>query len=269
MAMSGTQWAVFAISTVLLLVGLRFEWLQVARQTIDWELTYSRPFLGSREGVGNIVRVLIDGNEPPEPHVVAVKIGNFGKRAVRLEDFESSIRLRLDNCWIIRAYITQPQPVDVSPRIEIDPERQEYVAVEPLLLNPGDSFEIQAFTNGGPDRVRLEGRVANVSTFRDRAEVRRRRAKRLNYLIPVGWILFVLWIWSLGVFANFSFQDWLPWTIGTAMGAWAVFYNSRHMYTRDRRSPGVFLWPGISALALANALAEPTRPPGSDCLDVA
>jgi hypothetical protein len=174
-------------------LGLLAAWLaylQIAKPTLDWERTYSRPILGKRELVGGAVKVLVGTSEPPEPYVFAVRIGNHGHKPIKPEDFGGPLVLSFHGAYVLSAHLTETNPTALAPVLK-NWNDDDQVAVEPLLLNQGDWFEVQAFTNGVVENFGLEGRIANVSRFRDRAKLRSRYRRQILFVVLPVWAGFV------------------------------------------------------------------------------
>lgn len=114
------------------------------------------------------------------------------------EDFAAPLCLRFRNAYLLDAFITEQMPNDLVPSIDIeDIDYEPQAFIEPLLLNHGDWFEVQAFTNGAPDEFFVEGRIAGVPKFRDRARVRAHRFRIARYLVPIVAFALIVWISSL------------------------------------------------------------------------
>jgi hypothetical protein len=124
-----------------------------------------------KEGPGNL-SVLCDGKKLDRPRLVIIRIANSGRMEVRPGDFDSDSPLTLSTSsqtMVATASVLRTKPNDLSVALQKEPH---WVAVRPLLLNRGESVDIQLVLDG-KDAIDVTGRIAGGS-IRDRAASRRR-----------------------------------------------------------------------------------------------
>lgn len=201
------------ISTVLVVGGLWLGFLQIAKPSLDYEITYSRPVLGERERLGGSLSVLVDGNEPPDPWVFAVRFTNLGWRPIKSEDFESPLRLQFGDAYLMNLFLARSHPEHLKAELETEDVEEQVVLVQPLLLNRGDWLELQAITNGEVSAFSVQGRVANVSRFRDAMAVRGQRVGTVAILASVSLVLVTIWTLELLKALEIVFDTAVVWPL--------------------------------------------------------
>jgi hypothetical protein len=94
-----------------------------------------------REEAHDLVEILYEGRPVSDVHLVTVGIANVGNVPIRREDFEGDLVIELPGApTLLDAKLTGAIPRDLTPAVSIAIDR---VTIAPLLLNPGDIFELQ------------------------------------------------------------------------------------------------------------------------------
>lgn len=108
------------------------------------------------------------------PHVVTVRIANTGKVEIRSEDFAGPLEINLPETTRVITAGVIGSAERVNP--EVAQQREDQVVLFPLLINPGEWFDLQLLTDGsGAGKTMVEGRIAGarLTDLKDRS---RRRA---------------------------------------------------------------------------------------------
>jgi hypothetical protein len=86
-----------------------------------------------------------------------------GNVEIKPEDFEHPFSVELGpSAQVLSTEVAQVSPPDLAPKLNIT---EGHLIIEPLLLNPGDAFDITALVSDMQDDDHLHGRVAGVSSF--------------------------------------------------------------------------------------------------------
>ncbi len=209
-------WFTAVIVFLTLIVTFALWLIASARPSLDFETTYLSHALGARGAAGGVLQVTWNMGEPPDPHVLALRIGNYGRRPIRADQFSQPLRIEFADAWLLDVIHTGSSTESLTPMVlrqEDENTGHTWVEIEPLLLNGGDWFEVQAFVNGPPAPFSLHGRVEGVRRFRDRGAVRLRRRRVLSVVVPTVWALVFVLVWAISAIAG----DPLSWS---SLGAW-------------------------------------------------
>lgn len=107
------------------------------------------------------LELIHDGEPVRDPWLVIARIVNVGDRAIKAEDYETPLRLKLvGSLGVASVNQTGQRPADLTPPLERDGDS---VHVLPTLFNPGDMIELQVLTTGQPTKVELGGRLTEVT----------------------------------------------------------------------------------------------------------
>jgi hypothetical protein len=161
----GSNWQ-FVVGTMLGVAGILVGvWFAKSPSTLDYRVLLIAPLL-SRHASKVPITVSHEGNELEEPYIVQLRVTNTGKRAVRADDYEEPITVRLKGPDLVAPFVAgsnvenlvPPNPQDVSF------EKNEVAfAYRPALMNARDWFEIQMLCDGRPEGVRVTARYADQS----------------------------------------------------------------------------------------------------------
>lgn len=100
-------------------------------------------------------KVTFDGKEVEGPHWGVIRVVNAGGAPIVRGDYETPVTIELP-CTIIQAHTYEEKPADLAPAITATGKT---IQLEPMLLNPGDSFKIGLVTDGAPASPVWKGRV--------------------------------------------------------------------------------------------------------------
>jgi hypothetical protein len=147
------------LATVAICVTVALFLLGRRRKRLSYLLSETR-VLGIHEGVNpSRVQILFDGEPVTEVHLVTITVNNFGNEPVRVDDFERSLRFSWSEpAKILSAEVTEVNPETLQPTIKTGASE---IAVDPLLLNPGDWFRIRTLINQD-GKLSVDARVAGV-----------------------------------------------------------------------------------------------------------
>jgi hypothetical protein len=102
----------------------------------------------------------IDDVKIDSPYLTVLEMHNDGSRPVPASEFEGPIQiLAAPPTKIVRARLVKSTPKDLPLRLKIEGEQ---ISIQPLLLNPGDTFEIAVLTSGPAPTFRPMARIAGI-----------------------------------------------------------------------------------------------------------
>ncbi|MGA9810145.1 MAG: hypothetical protein WBQ56_20855 [Candidatus Sulfotelmatobacter sp.] len=154
--------AVVAISTTVLLflIGRR-------RKGLSYMLSDTR-VLGVHEAVNpSRVQILFDGKPVTDVHLVTIRVNNSGNEPIRADDFERALRFNwAEPTRILMAEVIELSPESLQPTINSSGNE---IIVDPLLMNPGDSFRVKTLINQ-VSKLSVDARIVGVKRIRKTIE---------------------------------------------------------------------------------------------------
>lgn len=92
--------------------------------------------------------------------VIEIRVTNDGNSPVKKDDFSKSLRFVFDGEIISESTVLESSPSQLEPRAIV--EKENVSELEPLLMNPGDSFLIRYNVSNSKGGVAVQGRVVGV-----------------------------------------------------------------------------------------------------------
>lgn len=186
------------VGTIALVVTVVIFFRSTNRKSLSVEKISNTLLLAVDMAKAQRLQILFDGHQVSEPRLVILRFVNDGNAPVESRDFEMPIAVSFDkSCVVLEANVIDRVPDSIKPVIEV--VDQSKLAVFPLLLNPDDSFTIQALVAGSRRiEIKVDSRISGVKEITDLHQSHaRRRAQRLLvsslFLIPIviGMILLI------------------------------------------------------------------------------
>lgn len=127
---------------------------QRSRKELAYEILSVTPILSNKPIIDGSLEISFNGKILENAKLVIVKVFNSGNSPIRSQDFEKNLNLMIDNASVslIAAEVSETQPENLDVNIswinhsEEDVEKS-FLSVNPLLLNPKDSFELKLLVN--------------------------------------------------------------------------------------------------------------------------
>jgi hypothetical protein len=153
------------------------------RKAIAYELTSSR-VVSVRQEAEDRIQVLLDGVAAHDVRLVDLRIVCTGNTPITAGDFERPFSVDLgSSARVLTPEVVRTEPERLSPVFEVQVGR---LVIEPLLLNPGDSFAAVALVSEMAEKIELDGRIAGVSQFSNLAGVGAARQRRVEQLYTIA-----------------------------------------------------------------------------------
>ena len=163
----------------------------------------------------------------PDLTVHWITLRNSGNVPIRPTDFEREIEIDFGpESKVHGADIEHTWPENLAPELITGVSN---VAIEPLLLNPGDDIALRMYVSGGEGAPNVDARIAGVSTI-EHVKLDRERRQTPPKPLLLAWGLVTAFLWSFYAFAaTLSARDvsgWLvkrlfslsPYLVGFLMG---------------------------------------------------
>lgn len=177
--MAGPIIAILAVlTTILLFLANR------RRKRLSYLLMDTR-VLGVHEVVDtNRIQILFDGVPVTEVHLLIITVSNWGNEAIRLEDFERPLRFSWhEPARILTAEITEVRPESLRPTFRFAVTNE--LVVDPLLLNPGDSFQMKVLMNQS-SKLSVDARIVGVQQITKAVSSVKTQSMTLKMLVGMG-----------------------------------------------------------------------------------
>jgi hypothetical protein len=105
------------------------------------------------------VQILFDGAPVTEVRLVIITVNNWGNEPIRVDDFERPLRFSWSEpAKILAAEVIEVNPESLQPTIKTGASE---IVMDPLLLNPGDQFQIKTLINQ-VSKLLVDARVVGV-----------------------------------------------------------------------------------------------------------
>jgi hypothetical protein len=153
------------------------------RKNLSYMLSDTR-VLGVHEAVNpSRVEILFDGAPVADVRLVMITVNNSGNEPIKVDDFERPLRFGWEEpARILTAEVVEVSPETLQPTVKAGVND---IALEPLLLNPGDWFRIKTLINQA-GKLSVDARVVGV--------------KRIGKTIAVGKVTFPrTLVWAAGL----------------------------------------------------------------------
>lgn len=136
------------------------------------------------------IRVEFAGRPVERLALVTLRIRNSGREPIAARDFHTPLTIELDgDATIVDYYVGERQPEDLEPALVAT---KHGLASPPLLLNPGDRFEIVFLVDGAEVDVQVSARVAGVRRLErepsgaERADATARKLRRFGWVVAAA-----------------------------------------------------------------------------------
>lgn len=150
-----SSWLALAVAVITVPLTYLAYRVQRGKTEIQYVVTANSRLL-SRRLIGAQLKVLMGDEEIPDPSFTQVRLVNSGDRAIRVEDFNTELSLRLSVDQVRSSVVSAARPHDVAPTVVFD---KQTVYIKPFLFNPGDMVEIQIISSGIGKSITLQGRL--------------------------------------------------------------------------------------------------------------
>jgi hypothetical protein len=196
----------FATSTILGIIAIAAPlWLWRAdldAKKIDTTLLGSFELISSVSKSQQGLRILYDGKDLKNPYSSILAISNAGAKPIQSSEFEGPFKIVVAKpARILRSQIVSREPQSLEPLISTN---ERMVAIEPMLLNPGDRISVEILTTGGKPQFASRGRIAGVPDVKIQESQSAARLILSVFGSPVvvnatlGWLIFLFSSFGIG-----------------------------------------------------------------------
>jgi len=112
------------------------------------------------DGVKSSLFLVLDGERVTDPAYTVIEFRNDGSAPMPASNFEGPLELKFGIATVLAAQVIDVSPSALSPVIE---RGSSSIKVSPLLLNPGDRFQVGVLSKGLAPVMEIHGRIAGVA----------------------------------------------------------------------------------------------------------
>lgn len=154
------------------IIGYVITYLRRQRKSLGYAVTSLIPLtslqpqtLSSYQSAG--LQITYRGETIPQAHVIAVKFTNIGNVPIKREDYDVPISLTFGEgtkplTW--RFVEKKPETIELNSPKSDDTGK---LTIEPVLLNPKDSFTVEMLVSGLRGHLKLGGRIVGVKEIKN------------------------------------------------------------------------------------------------------
>jgi hypothetical protein len=146
------------ILAIIVSIGVYFA--QVQKKVISYEIISVSDLLNTEYSVSEDIKIFFSDKRVKKLFIASVRVTNSGDIPIKRDDFESNIKLDLgEKSEVLKVDIPEKNPPNLIPKIL---STANIVEIEPLLLNPGDTFVIQVFASGKKEMPKFDARIIGI-----------------------------------------------------------------------------------------------------------
>jgi hypothetical protein len=161
------------VSALTLAATVAVPFVSLRRERPRKGLAYSLrlvPLAVVRSDVRERIQLSFDGRPVPSAVLATLRVRNSGNTPILPGDFENPLTLQLSD-EVLELRVDGADPAEVAPIASVEADN---VVIEPLLLNPGDSFDLAFILDHVSERPTVSARIAGVKRLtEDRPAIRR------------------------------------------------------------------------------------------------
>jgi len=173
------QFAGVFVGLVAIAASLFIYRRQTARKALACGLLSVRELLSVDEKIAGKLEIRFEDEPVRDVLLLLIGVRNAGNVAILRSDFDNPLHVALPvGAKLLRAETVDQHPSGLGVRLTTTPSS---ITVEPLLLNPDDSFSIQALVSGQNHEITIEARIVGVSKLQSLLSASTRR-RELAYL---------------------------------------------------------------------------------------
>lgn len=157
--------AVGVIATIILglaaiIVAIIIFILGKKKKRLAYYIVSNTQLVGIENSIQDKIKILYDEKQVTNVHLISIKFINNGNEPISVDDFDKPIRIRYDSAVNVLTHeILEKDPEDLD---AITREREEFIEVEPLLLNIKDEFTVNILASNFDGDLDISARIRGV-----------------------------------------------------------------------------------------------------------
>lgn len=148
------------IGIASIIVALIVFLLQRRRKNLGYQILVDVQLIHRSKVLGDKLRIMYDDQEVKSVRLQQIRFIANGSKAISASDFERDIRIAYpEDAILLDVFLGQNKPSELNIIADVE---SHSIRIKPLLLNPGDRFQIQILTTSLTTPI-IEGRIKDVS----------------------------------------------------------------------------------------------------------
>ncbi|MFA0088258.1 hypothetical protein [Vibrio sp. 10N.261.51.F12] len=160
---TSTLLSVVAIAATIIVSLLQPFWVSIVddNKSLEYNLSYETKLAGGGENNWPLLKINYDNKQQKDVRISGLSIENTGSEPILTSDFDAPLAIIFDSgTTVLSARVASSSPS----RMPINPSySSNKVYIQPLLLNPSDSFTIEALVAGNGGFNTVDVRITGVS----------------------------------------------------------------------------------------------------------
>ena len=157
---------VFALLAVIITVVIYFA--QRKKKKLSYEIVSTTQLLGVKEEIKGKVKVLYEGSEVKNVHLLTIKFINTGNVPIASSDYERPLVMNVnEGATVLTHEIINEEPENIGIKVDVDGCEFNF---SPVLLNPKDSFTVKALVSDLEGKPKIDGRINGVKSIDEHFE---------------------------------------------------------------------------------------------------
>lgn len=189
------DWKYVAMLAVAVVGAIAPIWLwraDLSSKVFEVEILSTFSVDGGATSLVKGLQVTLDGKKLDRPYITLLKVKNIGAKPIPSGDWESPLKLSISSkVDIVHARLSLTSEQTLMPSIDFSDAE---ILIRPILLNPGDYFEVQVLTTGGQPEFSAGARIAGIPAIHIRERELQPKYSPLGATIRLvfGWLSAVL-----------------------------------------------------------------------------
>lgn len=150
----------YLLPALAIIIPIVLFMIQVKHKSIAFEIVSKSAIIDSTSLIPEEIEVFFSGKKLKNLSTVNIRIINAGSIPIKREDFEKNMNIHFgEGAEILRAKVSGSSPLNLKPTLTFN---EKTAIIKPLLLNPGDFFNVEAFVAGSKLKPTFDTRIVNI-----------------------------------------------------------------------------------------------------------
>jgi hypothetical protein len=158
-------WTFVSVICALLavIVAIVIFFAQRKTKKLSYELASNTQLLGVKDEIQGKVKILYEGEEVKNVHLLTVRLYNTGNQSISSKDYERALTILVNQEAKILTYeVIDEEPNNLGATVVLDGNK---LILSPVLMNPRDSFSIKALISDFEGKPIVDGRINGIKTI--------------------------------------------------------------------------------------------------------
>lgn len=152
---------VCAILAVVVPVLIFFA--QRKTKMLSYEVTSNTQLLGVEDEIQGKVKILYDGKEVKNVHLLTIRFTNSGNQSISKSDYERPLSIEVDaNAKVLTHEVVDEIPENLGISVTLNGSK---LIFSPALMNAKDSFSIKTLISDFEGKPIIDGRINGVKSI--------------------------------------------------------------------------------------------------------